>query len=401
MKYIRKLTPVDPYDIQGLESWLQDMALQGLYLEKFRPLFCTFSQGPARPTRYRIEPHHRQLDDDLPWSMLELYESYGWECVGEISGEMLIFATQDENAPELHTDPQLQGELWRKLVRRMRRSAVFSVLTIALATLFSGWMLFENGTPILTLLTTAAPALLLYLVYSLAGLPGLFAQLRAVTRFTRRLEEGETPPHRAPYPRWKLSGLISLSAACGVLALLIAGQLVLPFTGGGLRRVEDAEGFVPLSLEALEGADYRPYTMSSGDFVDYANFSDRERYLLCTQWEVVQTAQWEEDGRWNRLEILWYHLPAPLSLLSEPLARELLQDAMGLDEDIWWNAGNPAAWDVTYTPREHTKLLALAKRQDGKFQTAAAAAGDKAVLVRYTGHGDLADHLEEIAGMVA
>ena len=74
---------------------------------------------------------------------------------------------------------------------------------------------------------------------------------------------------------------------------------------------------------------------------------------------------------------------------------------MGLDEDIWWNAGNPAAWDVTYTPREHTKLLALAKRQDGKFQTAAAAAGDKAVLVRYTGHGDLADHLEEIAGMVA
>ena len=121
MKYIRKLTPVDPYDIQGLESWHQDLALQGLYLKKFRPLFCTFSQGPARPTRYRIEPHHRQLDDDLPWSMLELYESYGWECVGEISGEMLIFATQDENAPELHTDPQLQGELWRKLTRRMRR----------------------------------------------------------------------------------------------------------------------------------------------------------------------------------------------------------------------------------------------------------------------------------------
>ena len=74
---------------------------------------------------------------------------------------------------------------------------------------------------------------------------------------------------------------------------------------------------------------------------------------------------------------------------------------MGLDENIWWNAENPAAWDVTYTPWEGLELLALAKRQDGKFQTAAAAAGDKAVLVRYTGHGDLADHLEEIAGMVA
>ena len=43
--------------------------------------------------------------------------------------------------------------------------------------------------------------------------------------------------------------------------------------------------------------------------------------------------------------------------------------------------------------------------EDGQSQligmaTAAAAAGDKAVLVRYTGHGDLADHLDEIAGMV-
>ena len=332
--------------------------------------------------------------------MLELYQSYGWECVGEVNRELLIFATQDEDAPELHTDPQLHGELWRKLVRRMRRGAVFSVLTVALAALFSGWMLFENGTPILTLLTTAAPALLLYLVYGLAGLPGLFAQLRAVTRFTRRLEEGETPPHRAPYPKRKLSGLISLSASCGVLALLIAGQLVLPFTGGGLRRVEDAEGFVPLSLEALEGADYRPYTMSSGDFVDYANFSDRERYLLCTQWEVVQTAQWEEDGQWNRLEILWYHLPAPLSLLSEPLARELLDGAMELDDDIWWKSGEPVTWDVTYFPQDGLQLLAVARRAGGTFQAAAAAAGDKAVLVRYTGHGDLADHLEAIAAMV-
>ena len=30
MKTVRKLTPVSPYDIQSLESWLQDMAREGL-----------------------------------------------------------------------------------------------------------------------------------------------------------------------------------------------------------------------------------------------------------------------------------------------------------------------------------------------------------------------------------
>ena len=56
MKYVRKITPVSSADGEGLESWLEDMALQGLYLKKFRPLFCTFTPGPAKKTRYRLEP---------------------------------------------------------------------------------------------------------------------------------------------------------------------------------------------------------------------------------------------------------------------------------------------------------------------------------------------------------
>ena len=51
MKCIRKFTPVSPYDIQGLESWLQDLALQGLYLAWFRPLFSTFVQVTPRQVR--------------------------------------------------------------------------------------------------------------------------------------------------------------------------------------------------------------------------------------------------------------------------------------------------------------------------------------------------------------
>ena len=169
MKYVRKWTPVSSYDIQGLESWLQDLALQGLYLEQFRPLFCTFYSDAAKRTRYRIEPHHRRLDDDLPRSMLELYESYGWTCVGEIGRELLIFVTQEEDAPELHTDPELQGEQWRKLVRRLRRGFFLSLFCFLLITVFCAWSLFDEGAPVLVLLIGGLSFLLPALLFWVAG----------------------------------------------------------------------------------------------------------------------------------------------------------------------------------------------------------------------------------------
>ena len=48
MKYVRKITPAPLSDAEGLESWLEDLALQGLYLKTFRPLFCTFIPGPVK-----------------------------------------------------------------------------------------------------------------------------------------------------------------------------------------------------------------------------------------------------------------------------------------------------------------------------------------------------------------
>lgn len=397
MKYIRKLTPVSSYDIQGLESWLQDMALQGLYLKKYRPLFCTFYSAPAKPTRCRVEPYHRHLDEELPQSMLELYESYGWECVGEISREMLLFATQDESAPELHTDPQLQGELWRKLVRRVRRSFLTQIALIVLILVLTVFLI--SGGPVQALLTTATPVLLLALLAFLAGVPHQYADLREVTRFTRQLEAGQALTHREAYPKKSYVPLVSILGYAVLLALLILVQYILPFTGG-LRPVEETEDFTPLSLETLEGDRYRKHAVEM-DGVDYANFSRKEQYLLCTQWEVVQTSKWSPNGEnWTRLELHWYRLPAPLSFLSKPLAQELLQDAMELDDDIWWTSGEEVAWDVTYSPQEGLDLLAAARRKGGSFQTAVAAAGNQAVLVQYTGSGDLTEHWENIAAMV-
>ncbi len=404
MKSVYKLTPVSDYDIQGIESWLQDMALRGLYLKKYRPLFCTFAPGPARKTRYRIEPCRRAMDDDLPCAMLDLYEEYGWECVGDINREMLIFSTQDENAPELHTDPAIQGEQWKKLYKRARRATITTPLLTLLIIWCAGVQLFEHGTPITNLITTVSLPLVLLCICLLVSLPSVFVQKRDLGLILRQLEDGVPLEHRAPYPKRNLSSPAYFTIIVLLWIALILGQYILPLTGGKLQPLSDLQQFPLLSLAQVEGETFTPYTMASDGYVDYANFARQEHYLLCwNSWEVVQTGQWDEDGTWNRMEIFWYDLPAPLSFLAEPLAKEQLEHSMKLDEDIWWRAdpSEGGTWSVTQYPKAGADDLALARREGTPFQTAAAALDGKVVLVQYTGHGDLADHLTEIINMIA
>lgn len=339
------------------------------------------------------------MDDTPPQAMLDLYQDFGWHFVCDANSELLVFSTQDPEAPEPHSDPELQGALWKKLYRSKRRGFLFILaVTLALLVLLPVF-LFGKGAPTLTLLTTTAPILIVYLVFFLVTLPGYWAEAQRLGLIVKQLEEGVPLDHRSAYPRRRWSEIATLVTTLVLFAAVITVQNILPLTGGGVRPLEDLTAFPALSLAEVEGEGYVPdiFVMEGRD---YANFCDLEHYLLCwNQWDVVQTGDIEPEG-WVRMEINWYDLPTPLSFLSAPLARELLDSAMGLDQDIWWTDNAGAAWTVEYTPHLEAGFLAAARREDGGFQVAAVSMGDRAAVVRYTGRGSLTDHLDEIVDMV-
>lgn len=405
MKRTYKITPVSVYDVRGLESWLEDMARRGLFLKRLRPVFSTFERGPAQPLRYRLEPCRRIMDDAPPQAMLDLYQDFGWDCICDVNSELLVFATRDPDAPEPHSDPELQGQLWKKLYRSKRRGFLF-ILAVTLALLV--WLpvfLFGKGAPTLTLLTTTAPILIVYLVFFLVTLPGYWAEAQRLGLIVKQLEEGVPLDHRSTYPRRRWSEIATLVTTLVLFAAVFTVQNILPLTGGGVRPLEDLTAFPALDLTRLEGRalEFRGYSTEryiGGELrtVNYSNFCEQSHYLLCwNQWDVIQTGDIDPEG-WVRMEINWYSLPAPLSFLSAPLARELLDSAMGLNQDIWWTDDSAAAWTVDYIPR--SGFLAVARRESGGFQVAAVSMGGRAAVVRYTGQGNLADHLDEIVDMV-
>lgn len=402
---VYKITPVSVYDVRGLESWLEDMARRGLFLKRLRPTFSTFQRGPAQALRYRLEPCRRIMDDAPPQAMLDLYQDFGWDCICDANSELLVFATQDPEAPEPHSDPELQGALWKKLYRSKRRGFLFELAFTLFLLFWTPFMIFCDGTPILTLLTTAAPILIVLLVFSLIWLPDLWADVQRLGLIVKQLEEGVPLDHRSAYPRRRWRELATTVILLTLMAAILFIQNILPLTGGGVRPLEDLTAFPALDLTQLEGRafEFRGYSTEryiDGELrtVNYSNCCEQNHYLLCwNQWDVIQTGDIEPEG-WVRMEINWCSLPAPLSFLSAPLARELLDSAMGLNQDIWWTDNAAAAWTVDYIPR--SGFLAVARRESGGFQVAAVSMGGRAAVVRYTGQGNLADHLDQIVDMV-
>ena len=400
MNRVYKLTPVSQYDVDGVESWLEDMALRGLRLKRFRPLFCTFAREPSAQIRYRVEPCYLRLEEEPPQDMLDLYRDFGWDYEGRVSNTMLLFSTRDPEAPEPHSDPELQGERWEKLRRSLVRGCLLNVLLAPLLLVLCLLMLFGEGQPVLALLTTsAAPLIAVTLVCLLLLLPQSFTQLRYITSLTRRLRAGVPMEHRSFYPKRQLGALAVFLVTLAVWGVLLMTQYLLPLTGGQMESLDRLDAFAPLPIASLEGEGFQPdHYVTQG--IDYANFCRRERYLLCRdQWQVVQTGKGPlSDNLWVRMDIQWYDLPS--TLLAVPLAKEQLDGAMRLDDDIWWASGEAGQWTTDYFPEAGVDFLAVARRADSPFQAAAVARGDKVALVRYTGHGDLEEHLEEITAMV-
>ena len=385
MKTVRKLTPVSPYDIQGLESWLEDLSLRGLFLVKFGATFSIFAQGAPKRTRYRVEYCKPYYTDEPPQDLMDLYRDFGWEFVcwaGDI--DLPIFRTQDPQAEEPHSDPSLQGELLGKVAERLKRAFLHDAIFL-LAVL--GLMLAVG----LARSVISYPVLLAAIAYETVQ---TFTRCRSwlrVRAVVRSLQHGVPMDHKISYPNRARSNLAHF-----VLLLLVLASLLLHYYLNNTPAQNTQEDFSPILLSELEGR---------SDSVAVIN-CPHPLSLCYSQWKVIQIQTFGVEGgrtSWVRMDVDWYRplLPA----LAEPLARDLLRTSIWLDGlgSSWWTApiADRDGWTVTEYELDGVDWCAVAVHEESGLQAAAVCANGQAARARYTGEADLADHLDEIAGMVA
>ena len=105
-----KFNPFSAVDMFYKQNWLEYQARKGLLLANDNLFTCRFTIDEPRDRRYRILPYKHS---EMTREALDLYASCGWNLIYG-SSSVMMFYTDDPDAPEPFTDVQSQHKYYRK-----------------------------------------------------------------------------------------------------------------------------------------------------------------------------------------------------------------------------------------------------------------------------------------------
>mgnify|MGYP000917924416 FL=1 len=229
------LVPCPDYDVPAMESWLEEQAMQGLFLSKddgfFLGLAC-FESGAPRRVRYRLDavPKEKAFSefDEKKQAAIALAEEMGWEFVAEWK-EFLIYRCGDAHLPELNTDPAVQA-LSLKRVQNALADRVFSTcyyLFLYPILLF----LLQQPTFLLGVLTVGTTRFLALVLVTIVQTWGAVRDWSRLRRLRKHLQSGGHIEHTDGWHKERkrcLAGKIIRPILTAVWLVLLVSIMVMP-----------------------------------------------------------------------------------------------------------------------------------------------------------------------------
>jgi len=204
VKIVHRYPPCPEYDIEAMESWLSDMAAEGLVLTRdgFFFGFGYFEKTEPKAMRYRLEATKNRSgtlnEFNPPEEAQELYETMGWQYVAA-RGNFHIYCTEDPEARELHTDPQVQAITIDTLRKKIRRDIVFEVvwilLLVGIRVGFIGNSALYGAPLVLSAIAIGTPAAILFLAIIIWAIADMVRKLRKLSELRRKAKNGEELDH--------------------------------------------------------------------------------------------------------------------------------------------------------------------------------------------------------------
>lgn len=194
---VYKLPPCPAYDIEGMESWLTDMAQQGFMLAKdgFFAGIAAFERTKPQNVRYRLDA---ALKETSMWAedggepdpeALDLTETFGWEYIG-IYRKFYIYRTAIPNARELNTDPKVQAFAVKKACKSQAAVAFWVFVCLILVPLIK-----INGSLFITMINAHTWLFLLGAFLLLWLFMDSLAKFFSLCRLRKKLQNGEVLEH--------------------------------------------------------------------------------------------------------------------------------------------------------------------------------------------------------------
>jgi len=371
-RHAYRLPPCPAYDVEGMESWLGELAGEGLLLapDGFFAGVGTFERTAPRTARYRLEAAQQSTSmwagngGEPDPEQVALGRAYTWDYVAK-RGNFYIYRTFDPQARELNTDPQVQA-LALEAVKKRQYTAVFQMLfwtvLYPLAMLRGGVLLtvIDMGTWLFLLTAGFVLWMLWDAVSELAWLGRLQERLRAGGALTRRKDWRR----RAALYHGKNAGQIAL-------ALILVGIFLHDWNVSAMNedkvQLDQYTGTLPFaSMSELAGGEVSDLQMTMmGLSLGFNSIEEKSDWLAPRCIHYMEHSRLTlSDGRVldGGLYVDYYEAASPW------LARQLARECYRLDRrEKWFDPMTPPELDAdfveAYANNVHFPTLLL---QDGK-----------------------------------
>ena len=315
-KYRYRIPPCPAWDIPAMESWLEEMAAKGLHLAQdgFWGIFTTFEEGAPKHVRFRLEPTVRKgglfsEEYDPEDEAVQMLRQMGWKYRAR-RGQFHIYSSDNPQAPELNTDPQVQALAMEALTKYLWKSLRSTlILTLFYALLYFGDALFSLAIGLETWRVGLLVGLLLW------DLGLRVAELVTVHRYRRQLQRGILLPHQSSRSRVLnlVSGAVRMALWVVVIFSLIA-RLLSVMTESNYISLDDYAAPLPFAtleelypdaeVERVDGilenkvyAWSDPLAPENYDFTEYAEITMDGKAIDCYLTVQYHRTRWEWIAR--------------------------------------------------------------------------------------------------------
>lgn len=122
-----KLKPYESYEIDAIESWLDEQARKGCFLSQSHGRLLQFYRDAPRGLRYRIDV---KPDPGYREDRVAAFRDMGWEYVCELSPQLDVYTCGDPSVPDLNTDEDTLHSVLDGLLRKKQIANVVAALLL-------------------------------------------------------------------------------------------------------------------------------------------------------------------------------------------------------------------------------------------------------------------------------
>ena len=391
----KELRPANVYDVAANETWLEDMAKQGYRLVRMTGWSGVFEKTEPFSCRYRMQPLAKK-EKAPPPEVMEAYRELGWEYAGTTPGTFHVWRCQDPDAPELDTDPVVQGMGYRYLKGKMLRQCVVDGLLLAALVALYVWAFASTSTPLLDTLEAVPGRILVGLTTSCLIAALIVCEARSMRSLLRLLNAGIPLDRPRSYRRqkWLARGLLAGMVFIWLTAVFGGARAI---DGGSMERGWDntnrngtpKEGTVYVDLADLEGAERTDFWGSRTKFQELCPRMYVTRQLSMGPEEADPQPGDSLPVR-SSVETTYYRM------LTEGLARRLEKELIQQRIASFGVDGHPVL-----TAAETDALDGFWWGEDRYYQFAVVRLGRQVLFVQYEGDTDLRQEDAYFASLLA